>query len=106
MAATIQKTWTTPENYLAVIVKSSYDYLCGYIGIPEAHALYKDDLYDIVVNVHGGITYTNYHHLIPESTLWYIGFDCAHTGDTPEICDITYVTKQCNLLSRQLAQLT
>lgn len=70
--------------------------LCGYVGVPKAHALYgKDSSEADAFDVHGGVTYAN--ECDPEATaesgichvpadgrdghVWWIGFDCAQTWD-------------------------
>lgn len=64
---------------------------CGYVGVPETHKLYKKDYNEIEneneISVHGGLTYSAEcegavcHHAKDEDTVWWIGYDCAHSGD-------------------------
>jgi len=61
-------------------------HLCGYVGIPSTHPwydLHEGNLYDI--ECHGGITYASDHppEAYPDGPkgLFWIGFDCAHSGD-------------------------
>ena len=60
-----------------------------------------------VFNVHGGITYAsggkNGYPSETHKDLWWIGFDCAHCDDTPENCDLPYVTAECENLADQIA---
>lgn len=61
-------------------------WLCGYVGLPKGHPLAGKDYGEIYemhdVECHGGLTYCE-----PgdggrfQSGLWWIGFDCAHSGD-------------------------
>lgn len=66
--------------------------LCGYVAVPKGHPFYEETwqrdgdkkVYDL--NVHGGITYAEYHQPIRhqnegDDDLWWLGFDCAHYGD-------------------------
>lgn len=57
-------------------------HLCGYVGLPKGHRAFGKDYDEIEVNVHGGLTYAS--HDVGEYAgprLWWIGFDCAHSGD-------------------------
>lgn len=58
-----------------------------------------------VIDVHGSITFMKTGNDYPiettEQTTW-VGFDCAHSGDTPEKCDEEYVSRECELLAYQL----
>jgi hypothetical protein len=55
---------------------------CGYVGIDKDHPYFEkdyDDLNDIeTLDIHGGFTYSNRDK---NNGLWWIGFDCAHSGD-------------------------
>lgn len=64
---------------------------CGYVGLPETH-LYHGKSYGEIentmdVSVHGGLTYADAcNHTVCHITdkadnTWWLGFDCAHTGD-------------------------
>jgi hypothetical protein len=55
----------------------------------------------IIFNVHGGVTFSGTHKLV-KSKLWWIGYDCGHSGDTPEKCDLKYCIKECESLAKQL----
>lgn len=57
---------------------------CGYVEIPKEHILYEKDYFEIEemeINVHGGITYTNYFLYGIDKKSWYIGWDYAHAFD-------------------------
>lgn len=55
-------------------------HLCGYIRIPEGHPIYNKKVFDLDndldIDVHGGLTFGE----MIDGEYW-IGFDCAHTGD-------------------------
>jgi hypothetical protein len=61
---------------------------------------------DIVFDVHGSVTYTNgaLADIEEYRFRWWIGFDCAHAGDTPEKCDLDFCIKECESLSKQIAE--
>ncbi len=87
--------WVDPETgYDCIIRRSPLGALCGYVGIPESHALFGLDYDDLNIDleVHGGITWTGKPdgdevpidiRLATEhpKQLWWIGFDCAHAFD-------------------------
>jgi len=56
--------------------------LCGYVGVPKSHPCWGrkyDDMYDSIedLSVHGGLTYSDG----DDDGWWWLGFDCAHSGD-------------------------
>lgn len=60
----------------------------GYVIIPEGHPFYGKDYDDIDVNVHGGLTFSEFGYKLdweeikPEDKRsWVVGFDTAHWGD-------------------------
>lgn len=63
---------------------------CGYVGVGPAHAAfgrhYIDDIFD-VLDVHGGLTYSDKcggkvcHITTEKDELYWLGFDCGHSGD-------------------------
>ena len=68
--------------------------LCGYVGIPKVHKLYKVEYYNIEVEVHGGLTYGRLGTAKDaiEEYCW-IGFDCAHSCDLLPKCDFTHCSE-------------
>lgn len=57
----------------------------GYVLLPKEHPWYGMEYEEIPVDIHGGLTYTGYWEDAPEQAdreKWWIGFDCAHHGDT------------------------
>jgi hypothetical protein len=118
-------------------------YLCGYVKIPENHPFYNleysdklisecnrkisikgisyficNDYYDYespssLLEIHGGITFSQFSRddFLPDG-FWY-GFDCGHSGDISNkediekfkeyvYRDIEYVKNECKSLARQL----
>lgn len=51
---------------------------CGYVEIPADHPYYKKKYEDILINVHGGLTFNEF---IEPDNKHLIGFDCAHLYD-------------------------
>jgi hypothetical protein len=127
--------WRTKAGLPGMIVRSQSGNLCGYVAVPKGHPAYRADmsderLYDL--SVHGGVTYASackgsICH-VPEpgepDDVWWIGFDCAHSGDWrpsaaapylgdlasmpsawEEYRDIHYVTREVEHLARQLVEM-
>ena len=60
---------------------SGLGHLCGYVGVPAGHPLYGISDGSIGVEVHGGVTFAEDECDGRSEGLWWIGFDCAHSGD-------------------------
>lgn len=115
-----------------LIVRGPSGALCGYVGVPSNHPLHGKD-YDQAhsaadIEVHGGLTFAGSCHHTPDNTsichipeegepddVWWLGFDCAHSGDVSPAYDrfarihdsyknIRYVTNEVQSLARQLKQ--
>ncbi len=81
---------------------------CGYVGLPEGHPWFGV-FYDFIIEVgpaevHGGLTYSEFR----KDGLWWIGFDCAHSGDgmkegLPGWKDEAYATAETKKLAEQCA---
>lgn len=56
---------------------------------------------DLVFDVHGSVTFAG---KMDEDQVWWIGFDCAHYGDTNEIWNEEAVTKEVLRLAKQVAK--
>ena len=74
---------------------------CGYVGVPAGHLAYGVAYDDVEVRVHGGLTFAGTWD-DEEGDLWWLGFDCAHYGDTPDVQDLAYVQKEAEDLAAQL----
>lgn len=60
---------------------------------------------DVLFNVHGGVTYAETGKEYPletEEELHWIGYDCAHVGDTDDKCTLSFCEEQCIQLSEQI----
>jgi hypothetical protein len=83
----VNKKITLPTGTLLDLTFMERGWGNGYVAIPPTHPAYKMDwdtmLYDI--DVHGGITYSNFGDGIrAPKNWWVIGFDTSHYGDTME----------------------
>ncbi len=89
-----KKQWKDQETgYPCLIVRNFVGSLCGYVGVPSKHPLYKKEYNDIehVIDCHGGLTFSDLcsPHSGESSGIchigrgkpWWLGFDCAHCGD-------------------------
>ena len=94
---------------------------CGYVAIYKTHSLfgkdYIDDKVKNLINIHGGLTYSNRADLarkeigttkqcIPEKIInskdyWIFGFDTRYYQDN---CNQKFVEKETNKLLKQLKQ--
>lgn len=84
-----------------LIVRNNSGALCGYVGVPESNPHFEKD-YDhegLDFGVHGGLTFADRCHdtgdeakdichseeCAANKIVWWLGFDCAHSGDlTPK----------------------
>lgn len=71
------------------VTDNGIGYRCGYVRIPRGHPWHAkgyDDLYE-VTDVHGGLTFAEadvHCDQGGDDDAWWIGFDCAHSGDAPD----------------------
>lgn len=79
-------------------------WFCGYVRLPEDHKFYGKDVNELenLFTVHGGVTFAG---ALDEADGFYVGFDCAHLGDTPEVQDEAYTLDECKRLVDQLIAL-
>jgi hypothetical protein len=126
-----KKQWTDQATGLPCLLKRNRaGALCGYVGMSEGHPWHGKDWTEVepFPEVHGGLTYaapcmedgdqarTICH--IPEpgepDNVWWLGFDCAHSGDlcpayahhlVPRFQDtykpMAYVEAECAELAQQ-----
>lgn len=129
-----KKQWTDEATGLpCLIVRNRIGALCGYVGVPEGHRYYGEDYEKPDVEVHGGLTFSDFcqptedeskgichkpDHGEPEK-VWWLGFDCAHCGDYYDLNsplrhkypkspddryrDFAYVESECRSLAKQIA---
>lgn len=55
---------------------------------------------DIVFDVHGGVTFSDF--MDENKDIYWIGFDCDHVGDNVETQDLDYCINECENLATQL----
>ena len=100
----------TKENFKICVrkIESVYEsninhsfWNCGYIFVPVCNAKFIEDIYNL--NVHGGITYTNYEK---DNQFLVLGFDCAHYADSPQFIksprSVGYCENELINLSKQI----
>ena len=113
-----EERWTTKAGLEAVITWSvPRGYRCGYVQIPKDHPLYEicyDTESVTKMNVHGGVTYSGRGDNFgenPDDRKWFLGFDCAHAGDTTRLFSDGvlrshyYVFNECERLAKQIKQI-
>ena len=56
---------------------------CCYVVLPKEHEYYKESCFDIPIECHYGLTYSesNLMDRLEEGKYWVIGWDYAHFGD-------------------------
>lgn len=72
----IEKTWITKAGYQATVKIMPQGHRCGYVTLPDGHPCVGSCYDDLLVQVHGGLTYGD------GATF---GFDCAHYCDKPDL---------------------
>lgn len=93
-----KKQWTDESTGLpCLIVRGPSGALCGYVGVGQSHPHFEQHYNEVNVEVHGGLTFSD--HCCPnpgdegrgichvveagdDDNVWWLGFDCAHSGDT------------------------
>lgn len=82
--------WVDQETgYDCLIVRNPVGALCGYVGLKPSHRFYEVNYNSLsALDVHGGLTYSNYcwgdicHKTDHEGPkVWWLGFDCSHAFD-------------------------
>lgn len=96
-------------------VPISNDWYNGYVILPDDHELvdkfYRDFEKEYDIEVHGGITFSDYLSEIMElenmdfEDGYVLGFDCNHAGDNSINCNQEYVENECKKLIDQLINL-
>lgn len=84
----VEKEWGRGGCRLVVAMHERLWHRCGYVGLPEGHPLHGiqcDHVEDVAV--HGGLTFSGQAASLgwPDDGLWYLGLDCAHLGDAPDV---------------------
>ena len=81
------------RGYTCAVMLQPLGHRCGYVGVPRNSVYWgrrSIDLGDI--NCHGGVTYAEDH--LPQDKpdgLWWIGFDCMHHRDAPDVWAVRWV---------------
>lgn len=77
-----EKSWERAGLTCKMLRHDNLKHWCGYVGLHAAHPSHGKGYDDIDVDVHGGLTYAraNFPYCLPDG-LWWVGFDCAHSGD-------------------------
>jgi hypothetical protein len=79
------------------IIHNRMGFRCGYVRIPAAHPWFEKPYEDIDADVHGGLTFAEHgkacetHGAKDE---WWIGFDCAHYNDAPDVSLSAYAREE------------
>ena len=120
----------TYKGYACRIIRNLVMFhLMGYVALERGHAFYGVSDYDINISVHGGMTYASLGrpNAVVKDTMtnklcyievpyrnepkdaWWIGFDCAHAGDTipamPGISDKMDTYKNIEFVKKELCEM-
>ena len=69
-------------DFAACIVSTPMGTFNGYLGVPPKHPWHGKHYDEIVIGVHGGLTWAEDHVLNhKELDIWWLGFDCHHITD-------------------------
>ncbi len=73
------------KTYEYCVVATEMGHRCGYVKTEECDIAYKKHYDDLHSNItcHGGLTYSDNTNFGGSEGHW-IGFDCAHAGDSPD----------------------
>ena len=74
------------RGFQCCVIFQDLGHRCGYVKIPYWHPAYEKSWDELDIKCHGGITYAS-HSLLGKTHAsgWWIGFDCAHFGDIPDV---------------------
>lgn len=86
----VERMWVHDGHLCAVMLHEHLFHRCGYVRVDGDSPLYGksfDQLYDdfySLYDVHGGVTFSDSFDDLRIKG-YFIGFDCAHLGDAPDI---------------------
>lgn len=82
----------------------------GYVVVPEGHKWHEQVVWD--ARVHGGVSYCGPSPENPNSSEWWVGFDCGHDWDLvpfsydgSELIDFDVVYRDLGFVWRECANL-
>ena len=86
----VKKEWEA-HGFKCRVLDSPFGGLNGYVAVPPGHPVHGMSYWDFDLDVHGGVTYAEFGDdkihkesgevLWPDPTLYWLGFDTAHSGD-------------------------
>ena len=94
-------TWLSDEYKKAGVNSIGVGYGNGYVGVPKEHELYRVDYNDIQgIDIHGGLTFSDFWQEESKDNYWYLGFDTCHAFDNAENCNKQFVESEVKKLKR------
>lgn len=79
----------TNDGYIILVLFLSLGHRVGYVGVPKTNILHGIEWQGYIeknINVHGGVTFSDYMgNIFAQDNHWFIGFDCGHAWDNPDI---------------------
>jgi hypothetical protein len=76
------------KGYEYLVVLNHNGHRCGYVAIDSTHPLHQCESYDdprMDIDVHGGVTFFETQPTESSCTDKWIGFDCGHHDDLPDL---------------------
>jgi hypothetical protein len=80
--------------------------LCGYVGLPPGHKFYEQPHEDLLIEVHGGLTFGEKIPDTADDELYWIGFDCCHYNDLMPFMDKHLNDSYSRILDKEEAYIT
>ena len=85
-----ERTLATGEHLgiMWQIVPNHIGYRCGYVRVGPDHPWFGKKYSDVGADCHGGLTFAEAGTACPthdEQAEWWLGFDCCHAGDAPDL---------------------
>lgn len=96
----IEKRWSY-KGYDCIVTYTETETMawrCGYVVIGKTKGINTES-----IKCHGGITCAEHHYKLNE---FVIGFDCAHWGDSTDVCTLDYCISECESIVEQILEVT
>jgi hypothetical protein len=80
----VEREWEHLGLQCAVVLTRPGFHRCGYVRVPPGHPSHGKDYNEVEVDVHGGLTFGQIEpcDTHKDGIGYWLGFDCAHHGDS------------------------
>ncbi len=98
------------QELICIIIKhhmSSSQHRCGYVAVPPKHVAYglHCNDFNLIMNVHGGVTFSSESPEFGIENAWWIGFDTNHICDMDDPKSLNYCKNECKRMADQLSNM-